>query len=168
MRLKMPSEMKRVMIPILITMIISVSSCRTGTQKTSAETATSGENVEQVLMQMEREWSAAPYKRDVATLERIIADDWIAFTWDGETITKTQVIADAKSGANTAESVNLEGMKVRVFGDAAIVTGGVTEKSQYQGRNMSGHYLWTDVFVKRNGRWQAVASQTTRVGEPKS
>jgi len=59
-------------------------------------------------MQMEREWSAAPYKRNVATLERIIADDWIAFTWDGETITKTQVIADAKSGANTAESVNLE------------------------------------------------------------
>ena len=41
----------------------------------------------------------------------------------GETSTKTQVIADAKSGANTAESVNLEGIKVRVFGDAVIVTG---------------------------------------------
>jgi len=77
-------------------------------------------------------------------------------------------MADARSGANTAESVNLEAMKVRVFGDAVVVTGGVTEKSQYQGRDMSGHYLWTDVFVKRNGRWQAVASQTTRIGTPKS
>jgi ketosteroid isomerase-like protein len=120
---------------------------------------------------MEREWSAAPYKQDVATLARIIAVDWIAFTWDAETIAKAQVIADAKSGANTAESVKLEGMNgmnVRVFGNADIVTGGVTEKSRYQGRDMSGHYLWTDVFVKRNGRWQAVASQTTRVDEPKS
>jgi ketosteroid isomerase-like protein len=86
----------------------------------------------------------------------------------GENITKTQVIADAKFGANTAESVNLEGIKVRVFGDAVIVTGRVIEKSQYQGRDMSGHYLWTEVLVKRNGRWQAVASQTSRVGEPKS
>lgn len=119
-------------------------------------------------MQMERAWAQAPSKRDAATLERIIADDWIAFTWDGETVTKAQVLADARSGANTAESIELQLMKVRIFGDAAIVTGGVIEKSRYQGRDMSGHYLWTDVFVKRNGRWQAVASQTTRVGEPKS
>jgi ketosteroid isomerase-like protein len=164
----MPTQMKRLMIAILVTMTIFLSSCHTGTPKTSLSTAGSEENVEQVLVQMERDWSTAPYKRDVATLDRIIADDWIAFTWDGETIGKALVIADAKSGANTAESVNVEGMKVRVFGETAIVTGCETEKSRYQGRDMSGQYLWTDVFVKRKGRWQAVASQTTRVGAPKS
>jgi ketosteroid isomerase-like protein len=156
-----------VLFAVLIMMTLSVSSCRTSNQTISTPTA-SNENVEQVLIQMEHEWAAAPANRDAATLERIIADDWVSFTWDGETITKTQVIADAKFGANTAQSISLEALKVRVFGDAAIVTGGVNEKSQYEGRDMSGHYLWTDVFVKRNGRWQAVASQTTRVGKSKS
>ncbi len=165
----MQTPMKRLMsVLVLITMTASVSSCPSSTQKKSGATAISGKNVEQVLMQTEREWSEAPNKRDAAALDRIIADDWISFTGDGETVTKAQVMADARSGANTAESVNLEAMKVRVFGDAVVVTGGVTEKSQYQGRDMSGHYLWTDVFVKRNGRWQAVASQTTRIGTPKS
>jgi len=70
----------------------------------------------------------------------------------GETTTKAQGIADARSPANTGEIVNLEGMRVRVFGDAPLVTGGVSGKSEYQGRDMSGHYLWTDMFVKGNGR----------------
>jgi hypothetical protein len=119
-------------------------------------------------MPMEHEWSAAPYKREVTTLDRINAHDWTSFTWGWRNHYLTQVIADPKPGANTAEFVNLEGIKVRVFGDAVIVTGRVIEKSQYQGRYMSGHYVWTAVLVKRNGCWQAVARQTSRVGEPKS
>ena len=50
-------------------------------------------------------------------------------------------------------------MKVRVFADTAVVIGGHREKSQYEGMDTSGHYRWMDVFVKRNGRWQAVASR---------
>ena len=53
-------------------------------------------------------------------------------------------------------------MKVRVFGTTAIVTGSDTEKSTYKGKDSSGKYVWTDVFVERNGRWQAVASQSTK------
>jgi len=52
-------------------------------------------------------------------------------------------------------------MKVRVFGDTAVVTGSDDEKSSYKSKDTSGHYLWSDVFVKREGRWQAVASQGT-------
>jgi hypothetical protein len=54
-------------------------------------------------------------------------------------------------------------MKVRVFGNTAIVTGGDTEKSTYKGKDSSGKYVWTDVFVNRNGKWQAVASESTKV-----
>ena len=67
------------------------------------------------------------------------------------------------SGENKVESQTLGEMKVRVFGDVAIVTGSDDEKSSFKGKDISGHYVWTDVFVKRNGQWQAVASQGTLV-----
>jgi len=54
-------------------------------------------------------------------------------------------------------------MKVRVFGNTAVVTGTDTEKSSYKGKDTSGKYVWTDVFVQRNGRWQAAASQSVKV-----
>ena len=49
-------------------------------------------------------------------------------------------------------------MKVRVFGDTAVVTASDTEESSLKGKDTSGKYVWMDVFVMRNGRWQAVAS----------
>jgi ketosteroid isomerase-like protein len=114
--------------------------------------------VEQVLMQMERDWMEANIKKDTGTLDRILADDWVAQTSDGPQ-TKAQALADSKSGDLKMDSWTLVEMKVRVFGDTAVVTGNHHEKSSYKGKDISGHYVWTDVFVKRQGRWQAVASQ---------
>ncbi len=54
-------------------------------------------------------------------------------------------------------------MKVQVHGDAAVVTYRSTDKGSYKGNDLSGQYRWTDVFVKRNGRWQAIAGHGTRV-----
>jgi len=58
---------------------------------------------------------------------------------------------------------SLGDMKVRVFGDTAVVTGTADETSTVNGRKSQSHYVWTDVFVKRNGQWLAVASQTAQV-----
>ncbi len=54
-------------------------------------------------------------------------------------------------------------MKVRVFGDTAVVTGTDDEIIMEAGKKSSDHYAWTDVFVKRNGKWLAVASQTAQI-----
>jgi ketosteroid isomerase-like protein len=86
-------------------------------------------------------------------------------TKDGSVLTKAQELAKHSESAD--EPFDLEPMKVRIFGDAAVVTGDHWEKSQYDGRDTSGHYRWMDVFVKRDGRWQAVASELTRVEEGK-
>ena len=56
-------------------------------------------------------------------------------------------------------------MKVRIYGTTAIVTGTDTEKSEYHGKDSSGKYVWTDVWVMRDGRWQAVASQSVKVSK---
>ena len=120
-------------------------------------------SVEQALMQMERDWTQAGLKKDVATLDKIIADDWTAFDFQGKPETKAQVIADLKSGSSFSQTVELGEMKVKVFGDTAVVTGSDMEKSTYKGKDSSGKYVWTDVFVKRNGRWQAVSSMSVKL-----
>lgn len=119
-------------------------------------------DVEKAIVQMEKDWTEAGIKKDVATLDRILADDWMAIDFEGKTMTKAAAIADMKSGASTNASVELGEMKVRVYGDTAIVQGSDTEKSTYKGKDSSGHYVWTDVFVKRNGRWRAVSSQSVK------
>ncbi len=118
--------------------------------------------VEQTLMQMERDWGQAQIKNDFATVEKILASDWVGIDYDGQVVNRTQMLAHMKSGSSTLQSEELSDMKVRVFGSTAVVTGKDSEKSTDRGKDSSGKYVWTDVFVLRNGVWQVVASQSTK------
>jgi ketosteroid isomerase-like protein len=122
-------------------------------------------SVQQTLMQMERDWAQASAKNDTATVDKFVADDWVGIDFEGKSTTKAEGMADMKSGASTTQSIELGPMKVKVFGNTAVVTGSDTEKSTYKGKDTSGKYVWTDVWVMRDGRWQAVASQSVRVGK---
>jgi ketosteroid isomerase-like protein len=115
---------------------------------------------EKELLQIERDWTQASLKGDAVALGKILGDDWVGQGPAG-TMNKAQALAELKSGENKTDSITLGDMKVRVFGDTAIVTGSDDEKSSYKGKDTSGSYTWTDVFVKRKGHWQAVASQAT-------
>ena len=118
--------------------------------------------VEQQIMQIERDWNQAVLVKDYKMLDRIIADDWTAIDFRGMTVTKAETIAELRSGESHNQSVELGDMIVKVFGHTAVVIGSDTEKSVYHGKDSSGRYAWMDVFAKRNGRWQVVASQTTK------
>jgi len=115
--------------------------------------------VEQTVMQMERDWAQALVRADVATMDRILADDWFGQGPPGGSSNKAAALADLKSGDPKYDAVTVGEMKVRVFGDVAVVTGTQDQKSSYKGNDTSGHSVWTDVFVKRQGKWQAVVSQ---------
>lgn len=132
-------------------------------QEKPAPAKTDAASVEQTLIQMEKDWNQASIGKDAKTLNKIIADDWTAIDFKGSTVTKAESLAELKSGQSSNQTVELGEMKVRVFGNTAIVVGSDTEKSTYHGKDSSGQYSWTDVFVKRNGQWQAVASQSTKV-----
>ena len=106
-------------------------------------------------MQMERDWSQAGIHKDYKTLDRIMADDWVSIDFQGNAITKARAIEAVKSAASAGTAPELGEMKVRVFGITAIVRG--------IGNDGRGRYAWLDVFVKRNGRWQVVASQSTKL-----
>ena len=122
-------------------------------------------SVQQTLMQMERDWGQAAAKNDTAAVDKFVADDWVGIDFEGKSVTKAEAMADMKSGASTTQSYEIGPMKVRELGNTAVVTGSDTEKSTYKGKDSSGKYVWTDVWVMRDGRWQAVASQSVKVGK---
>jgi ketosteroid isomerase-like protein len=124
-------------------------------------------SVESVLMQMEREWGQAYLKADLAALDRIEAADYTYIDAQGTTGDKAQDLAETKSGVYKAQSISVDEMKVRVFGNTAVVTGRDTLKgAQYKGKDISGQYRFTDVFVQRDGRWQAVATHSSKIAAP--
>lgn len=146
----------------LLAACVFAIACRQPSQpapETSAQVAstTSTADVERELAKMAQDWVDAILRRDIATLERVLADDFVATLPDGRIVTKAQDIDELQSGAFTSESTTIDSINVRVFGETAIVTFGQTEKSRYRGREMTGRTLWTDVLLKRNGRWQIVA-----------
>jgi ketosteroid isomerase-like protein len=122
--------------------------------------ADSDADISQTLQAMERNWLNAEKNHDTATFDKLVADDWIAITPDGKRQTKAERAAEIKS--SDLDSVTMGDMKVRVFGDAAVVTGSDDEITMKDGKKSTDHYVWTDVFVKRNGKWLAVASQTAQ------
>lgn len=119
------------------------------------------DSVAQTLKAAEQAWLTAEKNNDVAAFERIVADDWMAITPEGSTENKAKRAAEIKTGETL--SATLGEVNVRVFGDTAVVTGSDDEVTVEGGKEVAGHYVWTDVFVKRDGKWVAVASQTALV-----
>ncbi len=139
-----------------------LTSCSPPARVSSADAeSASNEGVVRTLTQMERNWADAIVKHDAATFSRIVAEDWSETSWDGKSFGKAQALADLPLG--TTESITMDPVKVRVFGRVAIVTAGDVERSSYKGKDTSGHYVWTDVYMNREGQWQVVATQGSKV-----
>jgi ketosteroid isomerase-like protein len=122
--------------------------------------------VEQVLLKLERDWEQANAKNDVAALERILAPEFTSTDSDGKVTTRAEIFAKRRAGQVSFTAFTQDDYKVTVLGDAAIVTGRMTINATRDGKSWSGQERFTDVFVRRAGQWQAVASHASRVAQP--
>ena len=120
------------------------------------------QTVQAAVVQLEKDWVAAISKKDVAALDRLLADDFVGTSPTAHTYTKTNAIDDLKNAKYVVEAMNLDDVSVNVYGGTAVAFASQEEKSHYAGADTSGHYHFTDVWVKKDGRWQAVASHGTR------
>lgn len=123
-----------------------------------AETKPAHIEIEQRLRQMNDEWVKALVRRDVETLKRVMADDFV-FTYPLDGDDRDQFISDVVSGNLFVEYLNRESVTVRIWGETAMVTGRDSVKWVYQGRPFEGHYKIINVYSFRAGRWQMVAVQ---------
>jgi ketosteroid isomerase-like protein len=122
-------------------------------------------STEQEFKKLEQEIGQAWAKRDITSYDQILADDYTWTDFDGIVWTKAQDLETLKSGEVVNTFYEVDDWKVRVYGDAAIVTGCTTVKETWKGRDTSGKYRYTDTWVKLAGRWQLVASHTSKIAQ---
>ena len=129
-------------------------------QKPSAE-------VEAELIKIQNDWATARIKRDVPFLEKLYAKEFNIIALDGNLVTREADIANFASGDLKPEIVRDEEMKVSVYGDTAIVTGIEHLKGTY--KNIPGEFTlrFTNVYVRRDNRWQMVRHQSTEIRSSK-
>jgi ketosteroid isomerase-like protein len=118
------------------------------------------------VKKLERVWAKAYVKRDVAFLEKHVPDDFTFTHADGSTTDKKAELGAVKSGVIALTELKIGKMKARVYGDTVVLTGHSIVKGKVGGKDVDGDYAFTDVWVKRDGRWQMVAAQVTRVAKP--
>jgi ketosteroid isomerase-like protein len=119
--------------------------------------------VEQTIMKMEQEMTDAFIKGDVSVFDKYTTDNTVFTDPGGMLMNKAQLTAQFKSGDLKLESSKIDGMKVQMFGNTAVVTYTTMDKGTFKGRDISGQYRWTDVFVKMGGKWKVVAGQGTPI-----
>jgi len=114
------------------------------------------------LIQLEQDYAKALITKDRAFLMRYYAPDWRGGNWLGFW-TKSTMLKSLLDERYVVRSMKLRDVKVRVLGDIAIVQGVDEEVTSMRGRDTSGKWAFTDIFARRNGRWVAIASQTTKI-----
>jgi ketosteroid isomerase-like protein len=149
--------MKRISIAVGVVVLVFAIAIQA---QTPPQTQT--ESVEQELIKLENDWLQAFFKKDIAFSDRFLADDYMGTDEHGNVKTKAQEIAEIKAGAHLSTSGVQDNIKVRVYGDAAVVTGRNIMKGLFEAKEYSSPYLWTDTFIKRGGRWQCVASHVSK------
>jgi ketosteroid isomerase-like protein len=115
---------------------------------------------------LEEAWVNAIVTKNVKVLDRMMADDFSGVSASGAPYTKQEAISDVTSGYYKVEKMEMDNLKVRVFGDFAIATYYQNEKSNLGGEERSGRYIFTDVWVNTGDDWKAVSSHGTPVELP--
>lgn len=111
-----------------------------------------------------RQWDEAFERRDLEALGRILADDFTLTNAAGQVIDRNQYLVSIVKAPDMLQAGGgSEDVRVRVVGETAVVTGRSPVKGRPGGRALvvPGQYRFTDVYVKRDGRWQAIASHST-------
>ena len=154
--------MKRILfMTVLVAGAAAIAFSQTGGKKSDQTN-----NAEQELRELSRQWDEASLGRDTATLARILADDFVYTDARGAVLSKSEYLMSfIKAPDMTQQSFASEDISIRVYGDVAVVTGRSSWKGRSRGKGqfVDAQYRFTDVWVKRNGSWQAVATQGTAI-----
>lgn len=110
------------------------------------------------IVALENKWNAAYKQGDIATMESLLADDFIITVEDGSTFSKSGYIAHNGDSTVHVEITEMSGLNVRMHGNAAVVTGAYHEKGVSKGKPYDYHDRFTDMWMNINGKWQVVAS----------
>jgi hypothetical protein len=156
--------MKKILLCFLVS--ASLIACTTPTTTTETATATTSTvdktELETKLKGIEASWNLSLLDKDhgLKLLEEIIADDFLSITDKGVTQNKAELLKSRTEKKETITEVINGDMTVTFYGDniATIVGSNVTNGKDIDGKAFSRTSFWTDTFMERNGKWQAIGS----------
>lgn len=120
-------------------------------------------SVEAELLALQDQWAKARVEGNVSVLERIYAKEFWITSMNGSLVARSEDIGVFASREMKPEIVADDEIKVAVYDDMAIVTGREHVKGTYKG--MAGDFMlrFTNVYVRRDGRWQMVTHHSTEI-----
>jgi ketosteroid isomerase-like protein len=118
--------------------------------------------VQEELLKLANDFARAVTNNDSDAVDGFLSDDWIIVDPDGSIIDKARFLGVIKSGALSHEMMESADLRVRLYGNTAVVTGLTTTKGKFMGQDFTSCERATDIFVKQNDRWQCVFTQLTR------
>jgi uncharacterized protein (TIGR02246 family) len=118
---------------------------------------------EQQILKLFEDGDRALMAADVSELSRIFADDYVQYDETGDSFSRQDVINNLKAGTIHYLAMTSTGRRIRVLSnELAIVHGSEEDDVEQGGRRFPVRYIYMDVVVKRNGRWQIVGSQLAK------
>lgn len=119
---------------------------------------------ERYIRECESQWAESVADGDSSVIEKILADDFVGVDIKGQNYDKTKMIRETADGPKYFVSNHLNDVKIRFYGDTAIAQG----SESWERRNGErGRFVWTDTWLRRNGRWQIAAAEDLVVPEAK-
>jgi ketosteroid isomerase-like protein len=133
-----------------------------------AAAAESAGEPERELMTIQAEWADARVKADIAYLEHLYAKEFRVHSMNGSVASRADDIAMFKEGRIKPDFVRDEDMSVAIYNDVGVVTGIEKVGGKYPAGPLKGQYAefalrFSNVFVRRDGRWQIVLHQGTLI-----
>lgn len=133
------------------------------TAQTAERTADNG-SPEQSILRLENEGREATLKNDVEANNRLLADNWLNINPDGSVTTKAKLMELLKDSSFKFMSIDNDEVMVRVYGEAAVVTGRSTTKRAGPGSEVITRQVrFTRVYARSQGRWQVVSAHNTLI-----
>ena len=117
--------------------------------------------MEDELAKVEAEFANAIVKNSPEEIRQFVSDDWIIINADGGIIDRQRFLEVIKSGTLTHEMMESDDMRVRIYGDSAVVSAVTRSKGKFMGQEFTTHERSTDIFVRRDGQWRCVLTQLT-------
>jgi ketosteroid isomerase-like protein len=131
---------------------------------TSIAWAGSDEADEKAVAALDTDYQAAVKNNDVATMDRILADDFVLVTGLGKTYTKADLLEEARSKRTIYEHQEDSERKVHVWGDTAVVTARLWAKGTEDGKAFEYKLWFSDTYVRTAKGWKyAFAQASTRL-----
>lgn len=141
---------------MLLALIAAISSAST---TAPPECTAVGDHDPQVLTficDAERMWAESVATGDSGAVEKILADDFVGVDPKGKRYHKMEMVADTATAPNFFKSNQIGSVLVRFYGDMAVAHGSETWTRK---NGKMGRWVWTDTWLKRDGRWQIIAAE---------